>query len=166
MSHIDAALVEMDTFLSEDLPSFLMYLTREVMVPLTVLLLCFGGAVKLLLHTQKQLYPPPKHVRHKEIVKLYRSGKVEEALKAFSKLEYGRSYLSLACHEIYVVGTQESVAKGVMILKEAQNHKESVSEKQIKEMRADAAAILSGNAVMVRTNANIQKEEYLGLVSW
>jgi len=161
-----AAMKEFDKFISEDFPKFLMFFWHEVMLPISIVILCFGGAVKLLINTQKQLYPPPKHVRHKEIVKLYCRGKVDEALKAFAKLEYGRSYLSIACHEIYVVGTQESVAKGIMILKEAQSHKNSVSEKQIKDMRADAAAILTGNAIMVQTNASVQKEEYLGVVSW
>lgn len=161
-----ALLVELDTFISEDLPNFLMYATREVLIPILILLICFGGALKILLNTQKKLYPPPKHVRHKEIMKLYGKGKVDEALEAFAKLEYGRSYLSIACHYIYVVGTQESVAKGIMLLKEAQDLKLGVTEKQIKEMRADAAAIMSGNAVMVRTNAAVQKEEYLGIASW
>mmetsp|Transcript_45257 Transcript_45257/g.109548 ORF Transcript_45257/g.109548 Transcript_45257/m.109548 type:complete len:169 (-) Transcript_45257:131-637(-) len=161
-----AALSEFDNFISQDLPNFLTFVVREVMIPVIILLFCFGGAVKLLLNTQKQLYPPPKHVQYKEIVRLYRNGKVKEALKAFSKLEYGRSYLSRACHEIYVVGTEESVAKGIMILKEAQTRNIDIPEKQIKGMRADAAAILSGNAVMVRTNANVAKEEYLGVASW
>lgn len=161
-----AALSEFDNFISEDLPNFLVFVAREVMIPVTILLICFGGAVKLLLQTQKQLNPPPKHVRHKEIVIQYSKGKVEEALNEFAKLDYGRSYLSRACHEIYVVGTDESVAKGIMILKEAEIQKKGVSEKQIREMRADAAAILSGNAIMVRTNASVAKEEYLGVADW
>ncbi|CAJ1955265.1 unnamed protein product [Cylindrotheca closterium] len=160
------ALSEFDKFISEDLPRFLTFVAKEVMFPLITLLICFGGAVKLFAHTQQQLYPPPKSVRHKEIVKQYSNGKVDEALQEFAKLDYGPSYLSMACHEIYVVGTEASVAKGIMILKEAQIQNKGIPEKKIKEMRADAAAILSGNAIMVRTNANVAKEEYLGVASW
>lgn len=160
------ALSEFDNFLTEDLPNFLSFVAKEVIIPFFILLFCFGFAIKLLLNTQKRLNPPSKHVLHKGIVAKYSKGKIDEALKEFAKLEYGPSYLSMACHEIYVVGTQESVAKGVMVLKEAQIQNKGIPEKQIKEMRADAAAILSGNAIMVRTNANVAKEEHLGVASW
>lgn len=160
------AMTELDSFLTVDLPNFLYVVAREFMWPLVLLLAAFGGAVKILVVTQSKLNPPPIHVRHAESTKLYRAGKIKEALEELSRLEYGRSFLSRACHEIYVDGRPESIARGVAILKEAKERKISIDEKAVKMMRSDVAAILSGNAVMVRTNANIAKEEYLGIASW
>jgi hypothetical protein len=160
------ALTEVDTFLSADLPNFLYFVAIEFMWPVVLMLAAFLGALKILVITQSKLYPLPINVQHAEAIKLYREGKVKEALEVLSKLEYGRSFLSRACHEIYVNGSPESIVKGVAILKEAQERRMIIDDKEVKLMRSDAAAILSGNAVMVRTNANLAKEEYLGVVSW
>jgi hypothetical protein len=160
------AMSEVDTFLTADLPNFLYFVAKEFMWPVVLMLAAFGVALKILLITQSKLFPPPKNIRHAEAIKLYRDGKVKEALEELSKLEYGRSFLSRACHEIYVNGSPESVVKGVAILKEAQERRMTIDDKEVKLMRSDAAAILSGNAVMVRTNANLAKEEYLGVLCW
>jgi hypothetical protein len=162
------AMSEVDTFLTTDLPDFLYVVAKDFMWPVVLLMAAFGGAVKILLITQSKLFPPPKNIQqeHAEATKLYREGKVKEALEALSKLDNGRSFLSRACHEIYVTGSPEGIVKGVAILKEAQERRIIIDDEEVKLMRSDAHAILTGNAVMVRTSAGLAKQEYLGLVSW
>eukprot|EP00980_Cylindrotheca_fusiformis_P004155 scaffold909_cov135-Cylindrotheca_fusiformis.AAC.12 len=160
------AMTEVDSFLTVDLPNFLYFVAKQVMWPAILLLAAFGGAVKILLFTQSKLYPPPKHVQYVDAIKMYREGDVKGALEELSKIEYGRSFLARACHEIYVIGSPESIVKGIAILKEGQERKLGIDNEEVKMMRSDAAAILSGNAVMVRTSANLAKEEYLGVISW
>jgi hypothetical protein len=161
---------ELEVLFTRDLPIVLMYLAENVLYPAVVLMLALAGAIKVLLVSHRHLFPPPYHFRHTEAVQMYRQGNVEGALKDFSKLDkYGRSYLSMACHEIYVVGTAQSVIKGVAFLKEAQERNIKISKKELitlKTMKADAAAILGGNSIMVRTNANLAKEEFLGIVGF
>ena len=91
---------------------------------------------------------------------------MKEAIKAWSSHDldsYGPSYMSRACHELYV---KNEPVKAVTILKEAEERKVPIDEKQVKQIKSDVLAVLNGNSIMIKTNATLAKEQHLGVTEW
>lgn len=159
-----AMLNELDNFFLVHLPGFLMLFAEMVLFPALKFAIAFGVGYKIILTTQRHIFPPSASEKHQEAKELYQKGSVKKAIHVWVSLDlFGNSYLSRACHEIYV---KNDPAKGVAILKEAEERKVPIDEKRVKMMKSDALAILNGNSVMIHTNATLAKEEYLGVVDW
>ena len=159
-----AMLNELDNFFLVHLPGFLMLFAEMVLFPALKLAIAFGVGYKIIVTTQRHIFPPSASEKHQEAKELYQKGSVKKAIRVWVSLDlFGNSYLSRACHEIYV---KNDPAKGVAILKEAEERKVSIDEKRVKMMKSDALAILNGNSIMIHTNATLAKEEYLGVVDW
>ena len=159
-----AMLNELDNFFLVHLPGFLMLFAEMVLFPALKFAIAFGVGYKIILTTQRHIFPPSASEKHQEAKELYQKGSVKKAIRVWVSLDlFGNSYLSRACHEIYV---KNDPAKGVAILKEAEERKVSIDEKRVKMMKSDALAILNGNSIMIHTNATLAKEEYLGVVDW
>jgi hypothetical protein len=147
-----------------ELPWFLLRFGQNVLLPLGIAIIAFGGSIKLLHRLLRYVLPPPPHTFHDEAKTMYRRGLVQEAVTAWSQLEpYGPSYMCRACHEIYVAGNPKL---GMEILEQAQQQRGvQIKKKEIEAMKEDARAILHGSAVMVDMNTRLAKQEYLGIIT-
>ena len=153
-----------DRYGLEDLHWACQKLAVDILLPVMVGIMCLAISFNFLKTVGRWIFPPPLHTQHKEAIDLYRGRKIREALKALELLQrkraYGPAVLSLAAHEIYVVGAP---GEGLRLLREARKMGLAVPKGPMDTMQEDAKAILDGNSVMVEMNARLAKQEYLGL---
>jgi hypothetical protein len=142
-------------------------LGRNVISPIVFGLLGLIITYKLMKAMDRLLFPPPAYTRYQEALELYQQGHVRPALKAFETLQrddkYVKAALSLAVHEIYMAG---DAAEGIRILRKAKTvHGMSLPQNLVASMQDDAEAIQDGNSIMMKMNARMAKQEYLGVLT-
>lgn len=133
-----------------DLMQFLWAVSRDVVLPVGVTLFAIGGLLNAFQKIFRWLYPPPPHIRHKEIRRMYQDGYIQQALDEWNGMIkpkneggygytwYGPAYLCLACHEIYVMGTNSKLPtiKSTGVKRKQQFYKKKpLSEEYIKKQK-------------------------------
>lgn len=147
----------------EDIPYLIVKFGREWILPIGIAVSVVGGVTKLLARLKKLINPPPPRIRHEEAKFAYAKGRVDAALVEWSALkDYGPSYLSRACHEIYV---NHKPKAGLQILKEARDRGIGLNKKAVESMKDDSKAIESNHTIMVDMNARTAKQDYLGVTT-
>lgn len=143
------------------------HLGQDVILPVLLGILSLVATYKVMKAIERLLFPPPPRARYQEAFELYQQGHVRPALKAFGKLQrqdkFAKATLSLAVHEIYVAG---DAAAGMRILRKAKTlYNMQLPPKTVASIQEDAKAIQDGNASMVKMNARMAKQEYLGIAT-